>query len=107
MAKLADAGDSKSLGRKAVRVRLPPRALPVRWASLIIKVKVKPNAKKNEVKRIEENFFEVRTTVVPEKGKANKKTIELLSKYLNIPKSRIKLIKGETSREKIFDIDGE
>ncbi len=70
-----------------------------------IKVKVKPNAKKNEVKRIEEDFYEVRVTVVPEKGKANKKVIELLSKELKVPKSRIKLIRGETSKEKIFEIE--
>lgn len=72
---------------------------------MIIRVKVKPNAKKNEVKKLEENFYEVRTTVVPEKGKANKKTIELLSKYLKIPKSKIRLVRGETSREKFFEID--
>ncbi len=70
-----------------------------------IKVKVKPNAKKNEVKKIEEGFYEVRVTVVPEKGKANKKVIELLSKELKVPKSRIKLIRGETSKEKIFEIE--
>lgn len=70
-----------------------------------IKVKVKPNAKREEIKEIERDFFEVRTTVVPEKGKANKKVIEILSKYLKVPKSRIKLIKGETSREKIFLIE--
>ncbi len=70
-----------------------------------IKVKVKPNAKKEEIKEIEQNYFEIRVTVVPEKGKANKKVIEVLSKYLKVPKSRIKLVKGETSREKIFEIE--
>ncbi len=70
-----------------------------------IKVKVKPNAKKNEVKKVEERFYEIRVTVVPEKGKANKKVIELLSKELKVPKSKIKLVKGETSREKIFEIE--
>ena len=70
-----------------------------------IKVKVKPNASKNEIKEIEKDYFEVRVTVVPEKGKANKKVIELLSKYLKKPKSKIKLIRGETSKEKIFEIE--
>ncbi len=70
-----------------------------------IKVKVKPNASKNEIKEIEKDYFEIRVTVVPEKGKANKKVIELLSKYLKKPKSKIKLIRGETSKEKIFEIE--
>ncbi len=70
-----------------------------------IKVKVKPNAKKDEIKEIEKDYFEIRVTVVPEKGKANKRVIELLSKYLKVPKSRIKLVKGETSREKLFEVE--
>ena len=71
---------------------------------MIIKVKVKPNAKKNEVKQIDKDYYEIRVTVVPEKGKANKKVIELLSKTLKVPKSKIVLKRGETSREKIFEI---
>jgi hypothetical protein len=71
---------------------------------LIIRVKVKPNAKKDEVKQLESDYFEVRVTVPPEKGKANSRVIELLSKYLKIPKSKIKLKKGEKSREKVFEI---
>ncbi len=70
-----------------------------------ITVKVKPNAKKNEIKKIKEDYYEIRVTVVPEKGKANKKVIELLSKELKIPKSKIKLVRGETSKEKIFEIE--
>ncbi len=70
-----------------------------------IKVKVKPNASRNEIKEIEKNYYEIRVTVVPEKGKANKKVVELLSKHLKKPKSKIKLIKGETSKEKIFEIE--
>lgn len=72
---------------------------------MLIKVKVKSNAKKEEIKKIEENFYEVRTTAVPEKGKANKKVIEIISKYLKIPKSRIRILKGETSKEKLIKID--
>jgi len=70
-----------------------------------IRVKVKPNAKREEIKEIEKDYFEVRTTVVPEKGKANKRVIEILSKYFKIPKSRIRLVRGESSREKIFELE--
>jgi len=72
-----------------------------------IKVKVKPNAKKDEIKKIQDDYYEVRVTVVPEKGKANRRVIELLAKHFKIAKSRVKLIKGETSREKIFEIDSD
>ena len=69
-----------------------------------IRVKVKPNAKKEEIKKIEDDFYEIRVSVVPEKGKANKRVIEVLSKYFKVPKSKISLVRGETSREKVFEI---
>lgn len=69
-----------------------------------IKVKVKPNANKNELKEISPAFFEARVTVPPEKGKANQKVIELLAKYYKIPKSNITLISGNTYKEKVFEI---
>jgi uncharacterized protein (TIGR00251 family) len=70
-----------------------------------INVKVKPNAKQNQIKKLGENSYEVRVTVPPEKGKANKKVIEMLSKEIGVPKSKIKLIRGETSREKVFEVE--
>lgn len=69
-----------------------------------IKVKVKPNANKNELKEISPGFFEARVTVPPEKGKANQKVIELLSKYFKVPKSKITLISGIAFKEKVFEI---
>jgi len=70
-----------------------------------IKVKVKPGSKKDEIKKIHGDFYEVRVVAVPEKGKANKRVIELLAKHFKTAKSRVKLIKGKNSKEKIFEID--
>jgi len=49
----------------------------------------------------------VKVTAVPEDGKANAALIKLLSKTLGIPKSKIVLIRGTTSRLKEFEIEGE
>ena len=70
-----------------------------------IKVKVKPNSNKNELKEISPGFYEARVTVPPEKGKANKKVIELFSKYFKTPKSKINLISGRSCKEKLFNIE--
>lgn len=70
-----------------------------------IKVKVKPGASRNEVKKIDETTYEVKVTVAPEKGKANEKVIELLSEFLDLPKSKIKIIKGQSGREKEIEIE--
>jgi uncharacterized protein (TIGR00251 family) len=69
-----------------------------------IKVKVKPNTGRNELKKISDDFFEARVSVPPEKGKANQRVIELLSKHFKISKSRINLISGYTFKEKVFEI---
>ncbi|RPI16569.1 MAG: DUF167 domain-containing protein [Ignavibacteriae bacterium] len=71
---------------------------------MLIKVKVKPNAGRNEIKEISKDYFEVKVSVPPEKGKANERVKELLSSFLKVPKSRIELIRGETYKEKIFEI---
>ena len=70
-----------------------------------ITVKVKPNSRENLVKKLDNGTYEVKVTVAPEKGKANEKVIELLSKELKIAKSRISLIKGETSKIKLFAVE--
>jgi hypothetical protein len=70
-----------------------------------IKVKVKPNSRSNEMSEIEKDYYEVKVSVPPEKGKANKKVIELLSKHFKIPKSKINIVSGELFKEKIIEIE--
>jgi uncharacterized protein (TIGR00251 family) len=51
--------------------------------------------------------LKARVTAVPEKGKANKALVALLSKSLKVPKSTITVVSGETSRQKILRIEGD
>ena len=76
---------------------------------LIIKLKISPNASKNEIIKTEDGL-KVKITAQPIDGKANKCLIEFLSKTFKIPKSSIEIIRGETSKEKtllikVFDND--
>ena len=43
--------------------------------------------------------------MVPEDGKANAAVIKLLAKALGVAKSRLVLVRGATSRDKLFRID--
>jgi uncharacterized protein (TIGR00251 family) len=70
----------------------------------LIRVKAKPNSRKEGIKKLGENFYEVRVSAPPEKGKANERIIELLAEFFKVPKKKIKLIKGEKSKEKLFEI---
>ncbi len=67
---------------------------------MLITVKVIPKSSKNELEQISEGVFKAKITVAPEKGKANAKVIELLSRHFNIPKSEIQIVSGLTSKQK-------
>jgi len=69
-----------------------------------IVVKVKTNANKNEVIKIDNTNYNIYTTATPENGKANKSIIELLAKFLRIGKTKIKIISGLTSKNKTIEI---
>lgn len=68
-------------------------------------VRVTPKAARNEVKLTDEGL-RVSVTTVPEGGKATKDVIKLLAHALGVPKSRLCLVRGETSRDKVFRIAG-
>ena len=71
---------------------------------MLIKVKVFPSSKREEIIKKSEDSFEVRVKEKPEKGKANREVVKILSWYFKIPRSKIKLIKGFKKRNKIFEI---
>lgn len=71
---------------------------------MIIQVKVKPKSKKEEVKKVGEDTYEVKVNAPPEGGKANERLLELLSKHFKVSKNSIKILKGHTSRNKLIEI---
>ena len=67
-------------------------------------IRVTPHAKQNKV--VESGgALRVYTTIAPENGRANGAVIELLSEYFNVPKSKIKILRGLTMRDKVVTID--
>ena len=69
-----------------------------------IAVRVKPNAKKDKVERIGESAYLLWVRSPAQEGKANQATIELLSAFLDIPKTRIAIVKGHRCRNKVVSI---
>jgi uncharacterized protein (TIGR00251 family) len=76
-----------------------------------ISVKVTPKASKPRAEKDllpdehGNEHYKVWVSVPPEDGKANKAVIEILSDFLDISKSRIRIIMGETNRNKVLEID--
>lgn len=71
---------------------------------MLIRVRVKPNSKREGVKRLTDVFYEVRVKEKPQKGKANQRLIDLLSEYFKVPKERVRIISGKTSRMKVVEV---
>lgn len=71
---------------------------------MLIKVKVFPNSKEENIIKKSEDSFEVKVRAKPVRGLANEAVIDILSSYFKIPKSQIKLIKGFRERNKIIEI---
>lgn len=69
-----------------------------------ITVRVKPNARKNEIKQIDATNFFMSVTAPPVEGKANEKLIEVLADYFGRPKRSITILRGIGGKMKIVEI---
>jgi uncharacterized protein (TIGR00251 family) len=67
---------------------------------IVVSVKVQPNASKDRVVGEHADQIKIAVTVAPEKGKANKAVIKVLSQWLGVKSSDIQIISGQTSRDK-------
>ena len=73
---------------------------------LALSVRVQPRASSNEVLEVRNGRLLIRTTAAPADGKANKAVIRLLATFLDIAPSRIRLVRGQTQRNKVLRISG-
>ena len=74
--------------------------------SVILSVKIQPNASKNEIVGFEEDVLKIRIKAPPEKDKANLELIRFLAKKLDLSRSDITIKKGRTNRKKLLEIQG-
>jgi uncharacterized protein (TIGR00251 family) len=76
---------------------------------ILIFVKVFPQSKFDAIEKlyIDDGRLSVviRVTATPEKNKANKAVVKILSKHFKISKSSFELIRGDTCRNKIFRVN--
>ena len=63
-----------------------------------------PGAKEGRVTKVGEADYEVRVNAVAADGRANKRLVEILSDHFKVPKSRIVVVRGARSRDKILEI---
>ena len=72
---------------------------------MLLRITVKPNSKTDQVIREEDGSIRVKIKAPPVDGKANTYLIHFLADYFDIPRSRVELVKGETSAHKTIAIN--
>ena len=68
-----------------------------------IQVKVKPNSRTEEVSREGDSFI-VKVKEPPREGKANQAVIRLLAEHFGVPKSRVRILSGFRSKNKVIEV---
>ena len=71
---------------------------------MLVRVKVIPDSKKDEINQIGENLFEIKTKFPAKQGLANKAVVKLVADYFNLPENQIKITKGRKQKSKILTV---
>ena len=69
-----------------------------------IAVIVKPNARKPEIVKIAPDEYRIAVREPAQKGQANEAVINLIAEHLGIPKSKLRILRGVSSRQKLIEI---
>jgi len=72
----------------------------------VLDLYIKPNAKRTTIEGLHGDRIKIRIASPPEKGKANKELISLLSRITDVHRDNIRIISGITSNYKRVRIEG-
>jgi uncharacterized protein len=71
-----------------------------------LRVRIHPGARKNAITGVHDSALKISLTTPPVEGRANEALIAFLAESLRLPKSRVALVSGATSRSKTLRIAG-
>jgi uncharacterized protein len=71
-----------------------------------IAVRLQPRASRDEIVGSRAGVVVVRVTAPPVEGKANDALRRLLAKRAGVAPSRVSIVRGETAREKLVEVEG-
>jgi len=70
---------------------------------VILKIRVIPRASRNLIQK-EQDYLKIHLTEPAQDGLANKQLIELLAEHLGVQKYKIRVAKGQNSRDKLIEV---
>jgi hypothetical protein len=71
----------------------------------MLKVRIQPRASRNQVDGFEEDTLRIRVSSSPTEGQANDGVVALLAKTLGVSKSRLEIVRGHSSRNKLVSVE--
>lgn len=71
-----------------------------------LRLKVIPNARRNQVVGWRGGLLTVKLTAPPVEGKANRELVSFLAEVMGVPASDVEILSGETARSKSVSVLG-
>jgi uncharacterized protein (TIGR00251 family) len=71
-----------------------------------VSVRLQPRARRDEVVGERAGAIVIRVTAPPVDGKANAALCAFVARAAGVPPSRVSVVRGQTSRDKIVRVDG-
>ncbi len=71
---------------------------------MYIKVKVIPNAKKEILKQVSDDHFNISVKEKAERNMANNRIIEIIARHFNVTVSAVRIINGHHSTSKMLSV---
>ena len=68
-------------------------------------VKVQPKTSRDHVVGYRDGVLQLRVTAPPDKGRANAAVVALLADALGVAKSRVRIVRGQSSRDKVLAVE--
>lgn len=70
-----------------------------------VKVRVRTAARKESVREISQDHFEISVREKPKHNLANKRVLALIAEHFDVPTSRVRIIKGHHHSSKVLALD--
>ena len=71
---------------------------------MILKVKVIPRARRNDIKLLGEDSLNVHLAAPAVNNKANEALVEILAQHYTVKKNKVLIVRGKHSRNKVVEI---
>jgi uncharacterized protein (TIGR00251 family) len=71
-----------------------------------IEVRLRPRGRADELLGVRNGVLQAQVTAPPAEGRANRALCKLIAKRLGVAPSRVSVVRGSRSRDKLVEVDG-